>query len=118
MSSDAGFSIMINRSMASCWLLFLRIVRQSKAKTGGFVEEKTWLKKLAGASGHSHRVGARTFQSAATSNGRRASGAYWNREKSEGCCGLGSPRSGGSVKMRQKWRRSEAIPAIGNAWPS
>src|SRR6266704_844093 len=48
MSSDAGCSIRINRSMPSCWLPLLRIVRQSKAKTGGFVEEKTWLKKLAG----------------------------------------------------------------------
>ena len=42
----------------------------------------------------------RTFQSAATSNGRRASGAYWNRGKAEGCCRLESPRSGGGAKMR------------------
>ena len=41
-----------------------------------------------------------TFQSAATSNGRRALGAYWNRRKSEGCCGLESPRSGGGANMR------------------
>ena len=42
---------------------------------------------------------ARTFQSAATSNGRRASGTHWNRGKSEGCCGLESPRSGGSAQI-------------------
>jgi len=45
---------------------------------------QTGILSFAGVLSSADSAGARTFQSAATSNGRRASGAYWNRGKAEG----------------------------------